>query len=419
VKIVRRALRVLPAGIGLTLLAGGLFLLLGRIDRTVEAGGEVRVERYQVVRPQIAGLVSGVLVEPGARVTRGQVLLQLEDFQSQRDLITVRQSLNAASASLEKSRVERRLLAEGVQPLELRRQSAELGQSSLEAAVSASKVQESEILLQGAKDRLAKARKLSELGLLSQQDLEQAIQEKLVEEQRLAQSRLAEQLARSRQPSLANDLALLKQEQNRQLSALDAEIASLQDQVAQWTAQLREIESLLRLRTLRAEMDGVVTGVPVRDLLGRSVKAGEDLFTIIDVASISFLTRVPEQGIVRVRAGQTAYVEIAGLPKQRFDVFQGEVGVVEQAPETKADNGPILYPVRIRLATPWITLAEGGRFYLRSGMQGVAKIAYRRNVPLFDAIFDELVGRSETRRGGPQRARLEEAPQGDSEVERR
>ncbi|HVG08063.1 MAG TPA: efflux RND transporter periplasmic adaptor subunit [Thermoanaerobaculia bacterium] len=398
--MIHRAVRMLPAGVGLILAGALLFLLLGRVERTVEAGGEVRVERYQVVRPQVAGLVSGVFVEPGETVARGQVLLDLKDYESLRDLITIRQSLNEARARLEKAQVERRLLGEDVQPLEIRRQDAELGQSSIEAALSTSRVREAEIQLQGARDRLAKARKLSELGLVSSQDLEQAVQQEQIEQQRLAQSRLEERAARLRRPALDNDRELLKGEQHRALSALDADIGSFEDQVAQWTAQLRELEKLMRLRTIRAEMDGVVTGAPMRSLLGRSVQAGEDLFNIIDVTSISFVTRVPEQAIVRVRAGQAAYVEIAGLPKQRFDIFEGEVGTVYQEPEPKVGESTILYPVRIRLETPWITLTEGGRFYLRSGMQGVARIAYRRNVPIFDALWDELSGRSEVSTGG-------------------
>jgi multidrug resistance efflux pump len=394
-KTILRAVRVLPAGVALVLAATALFLVLGRIERTVEAGGEVRVERYQVVRPQVAGLVSGVLVQPGERVARDQVLVELKDYESQRDLITVRRSLNDARARLEKSRVERRLLRDDIQPLQVRKQAAELGQNAIEADLGASKVEQAAIQLKGARDRVAKVEKLAGLGLISQQDVEQARQEEKLQVQRLAQSRLEVRMTRLRGPSLDNDLEILKREQNRQLSALDAEIRSLEDEVAEWTAQLQQLEKIMSFHTLRAEMDGVVTGVPRRDLVGRSVQAGEVLFNVVDVTSIAFVTRVPEQDIVRVRAGQTAYIEIAGLPKQRFDVFQGEVGTVYQEPDAKAGAGTILYPVRIQLDTPWINLAEGGKFYLRSGMQGVAKIAYRRNVPILDALLDTLLGGSE------------------------
>jgi len=396
-KTIRRILQALFLGSGLTISVGVLFLLLVRIERTVEAEGEVRVERFQVVRPQVTGLVSGVFVEAGETVSRGQALVALKDYELQRDLITARQSLNEARTRLEKSLVERRLLTADIQPLEVRKQAAELGQNAFEVALSASKVTQAEIELKGARDQLVKVRKLAGLGVMSQRDVEQAEQQQQLEEQRLAQSRLEERMVRFRRPSLDNDLELLKRQQNRQLSALEAEVRSLEGQVEQGAAQCQALEKLMSLHTLRAEMAGVVTGASLHDLLGRSVRPGEDLFNVIDVKSISFETRVPEQGIVRVRAGQRAYVEILGLPKQRFDVFHGEVGAVEQAPSAKEGAGPILYPVKIRLRDPWVVLAEGRTFYLRSGMQGTAQIAYRQNVPLLDALLDVLVGHSEVR----------------------
>ena len=41
-------------------------------------------------------------------------------------------------------------------------------------------------------------------------------------------------------------------------------------------------------------------------------------------------------------------------------------------------------------------------------MQGIARIAYRRNVPLFDAVLDALVGRSEVSASGRKVAGLGE-----------
>src|SRR5438132_14415807 len=114
-------------------------------------------------------------------------------------------------------------------------------------AVRAPTVTKAEIQLKGVRDRLAKVQKLAGLGVMSQQDVEQAIQQQQLEEQRLAQSRLEEQMTRIRRPSLDNDLELLKRGQNRQLSALEAEIRSLEDQVAQWAAQRQEIEKPMNL----------------------------------------------------------------------------------------------------------------------------------------------------------------------------
>ena len=144
--------------------------------------------------------------------------------------------------------------------------------------------------------------------------------------------------------------------------------------------------------TLRAAMPGVVIGSPVNELLGQYVQAGEALFSIIDVSSIFFVTPVPEQALVQVRPGQPANVEITGLPKRQFKIFSGSVDKVVAHDLGPPQPGDLpLFPVHIQLQTPWLRLDEG-RFYLRSGMRGSAKIAYRRNMPMLEVIYDFLVG---------------------------
>ncbi len=96
-----------------------------------------------------------------------------------------------------------------------------------------------------------------------------------------------------------------------------------------------------------------------------------------------------EQAIVRVRDGQPAQVDIAGLPRQRFRLFSGEVAKVAQDPTASDDTGPRRYAVEIRLREPAIDL-DDGRFVLRSGMRGTAKIAFQQRVPLIKGLFDFL-----------------------------
>jgi hypothetical protein len=54
-----------------------------------------------------------------------------------------------------------------------------------------------------------------------------------------------------------------------------------------------------------------------------------------------------------------------------------------------------LYPVEIHLRQPWVVW-EGNRTYVRSGMRGRAKIAYREDVSVLRAIYEALTGE-----GGP------------------
>jgi multidrug resistance efflux pump len=358
----------------------------------VEAQGEIQVRHYNVVRPQVAGLVVRVNAEPGDFVRKDQVLIELQDYDLQRELISARQRLAEARSRLDRLLLERRIRSEAIHPLEIGRQWFEIERSSIEASLSASKVVEAEIELDAARQRYLQAEELARSGLISQRDLRQALQAKLSAEQRLKQSRLQEQLARSRRPSLETELRLLQSEQRRLAGELEASLRDSESAVEEWTGQWRQLERLTRLHTLRASRDGVVISSPINELLGQHVQAGQELLNIIDVSSIFFVTNVPEQALVRVRPGQPAYVEIAGLPKNQFKVFPGQVEKVSQEPELDPKIGHPFYPVQIQIGNPWITLDEG-RFYLRSGMRGTAKIAYRRNVPVLEAVYDFLTGK--------------------------
>jgi len=64
---------------------------------------------------------------------------------------------------------------------------------------------------------------------------------------------------------------------------------------------------------------------------------------------------------------------------------------VGQEPDLERTGPAAAYAVQIRLAKPWIAL-EAGRFYLRGGMRGTARIAYRQDQPLLGALYDFLTG---------------------------
>jgi multidrug resistance efflux pump len=391
-KTIRWILRLLPAGVACVLLLVLALVFFCRIERTVEARGEIRVRHYSVVRPQVAGLVVQVKAEPGDLVKRGQALIQLQDNDLQRELISARQRLAEARSRLHKLLLEQQIRSEAIHPLEIERQRFEIDRSSIEAALSASKVVEMEIELDAARQRHLQAAELARSGLISQRDLQQARQAELSAEQRLRQGRLQQRIVQSRRPFLDNELRLLQSEQRRSLGELEASLRECEAELGEWTEQWRQLERLKGLHTLRASMDGVVIGSSTNELLGQHVQAGQELFSVIDVSSIFFVTHVPEQALVRVRSGQPAYVEIAGLPKNQFKLFPGRVGKVSQEPELDPEGKVPFYPVQIQMSNPWIALEEG-RFYLRSGMRGSAKIAYRRNVPVLEAIYEFLIGK--------------------------
>jgi multidrug resistance efflux pump len=393
-RTLRWIVRFFPVCVGLLLLSAVVFAVFARIERVVEAGGEVRVQSYELVRPRVSGLVQAVRVEPGEEVRSGQVLAQLQDHELQRELLTVRQEFQAAHSRLDRLFTERRLHVSELQPLEINHRRFALSRNSLDVALSVSKAAEFEIELEMKRQRRQQAWELAKAGVISQQELQKAQQEELAADQRRSQSRLQERMMRLERSSLDQEMLLRDAQQRRTLAELDGQIRELEAQAEQWAIRVDELERLKAFLEVRANMNGVVTGLPSRDLLGQHVQAGKEIFSIIDISSVSFVTRVTEQTIVQVRPGQSAYVEIAGLPKSRFQVFAGRVLRVDQSPMVDAQGGVPLYPVHVQLSEPWIELDEG-RFYLRNGMRGTAKIAYRHNVPLIRAVYEFLVGKPE------------------------
>ena len=389
---IRFLLRAFPIVVLTVCLLGVIFLTVIRIEGTVEAQGEVLAERYQVIRPQVSGLVQELLVEPGEAVEAGQILARLADGDFERELLQAERTLIQTQAQLEQRRAELDLLTRQIHPVEREQQEFKLWINPLDEELSAAYILEAELEQRAATERYERAKKLSDLGLFSEQELAEALQDKLLAEQRVARSRLEDSLARQRVIELETANRLLTAQQERQRVELGLRIRELEALAGEQRRELERLNHQGALLTVAAGMDGIVLSPPLNDLLGRRVQAGEELLTLVDVSSIFFEIGVPEQAIVRVRTGQKAFVEVTGLPKRQFRPFDGRVERVAHHAATAAADREPLYPVQIGLDEPWVDLGES-RFFLRQGMRGVAHISYRQNLRIVTAFYEFLIGR--------------------------
>ena len=390
-KRISRLIRALPIAFGLLVVTGLCLLLLVSIQRTVEAAGEIRITRYQIVRPRVPGIVSEILVEPGMTVSAGQVLCKLVDYDFERQLLSLNQQLSEARTQEIAVRLRGGQLSREVQPLEQAKEQNALTDVRLEQQAQGSRTRELEIALDRSEQTLTRIRGLQEAGLMSEQALKEAEFDKMQAQQRLEQSRIGGRQTLARTADAKDSLALLGAQQRVTLAELTSQRQELAVLIEQLTAQLEQLQRIGKHYALRAEIAGIVVGSPVNDLRGKKVQPGEELLSIIDTSAVHFVTYVPEAAVVRIHAGQEAFVELTGLPKRQFDVFTGEVQKVAEAPQLKQVGDEILYPVEIRLRQPWVRW-EGNRFFVRSGMRGQARIAYRYDVPLLVAIYELLTG---------------------------
>ncbi len=389
-KPLRWVLRLFPVMLTFMLLAAVGLTLAGRLERTVEAQGQVTVHNYQIVRTPVVGQVVEVLAAGGRRVSAGQPLLRLDDPQRIGRLAEAEQKLAATRSGLARSRAELDLRARLLDPLEHSRRLEEQRQSRYEAELAISRKRESELDLEALERRLDQTLELAEHGLVSERDVEEARRRVSAAGERLRQRQIEEQQATANKAAVDIELRLLGGEQQKSTLDSAAELARLESEEVFWRGEVERLLGSEQHYLIAAEIDGVLVAEAANDLIGRQVAPGDELARVIDVESIRFISRIPEEAVIQVRTGQTAAVELVGLPKERFKSFEGKVRRIDQRPEVDTAGVPV-YGVEILLDEPWIRL-DGGDFYLRGGMRGKARIAYRHGMPFLNVVYEFLVG---------------------------
>ncbi len=398
---IKTILRLFPIAL-VCLVASSIGLaLVARFERTVEAQGEVRVHRYQIVRPEVSGRVSAVEVAPGDFVEPGQILLQLTDLDLEAEVETLTQSLQATRLQGERLTAEIERRRNYSNPLETSRSRAAVERSSLDGSLAESKAREVKIRLAAIHERLGQAEELFTYGLESQRGLAVIRRDAEAEEERLNQAHLDLKAARRRIPEMDRELRLLGTEHERILAELEGQAQLLEAEGELLGHRLQRLEVRRQRLTVRAEMVGVVTGSTSEDLLGRHLVPGEEIFHILDPTSINFVSWVTEESLVRVRPGQKALVELVGLPANRFRSFEGVVQRIGDPGIGPQGSSDTVFDVEITLSQPWLALAEGP-FYLRGGMKGTAEIAFQYDVAPWQIFLELISGRPQLPEPGSQ-----------------
>ena len=236
----------------------------GTLVRQVRGHGTLVPVDLRFVQAQTAGRVDRIHVDPGARVTADDVLLELTDPEVEREAVDAESALRRAEAELESLRVT--LL------------STELDQRAEAAAVEAEYVRAT---LQAEANR-----ELSEKGLIS--DIH-----------RRSSEALAEALATRR------EIEVQRQEMTAQgnRALLDAKLAEVEQQRALHRLRARQLDAL----SVRAGIDGVVQEVPVE--IGQQVTAGTMLARVAEPTLLEAEVRVPATRARDVRPGLTVSVD--------------------------------------------------------------------------------------------------------------
>lgn len=147
---------------------------------------------------------------------------------------------------------------------------------------------------------------------------------------------------------------------------VDAQMAQTAVDKAQAEKSLAEVK--IGLARLTAPADGVVIAGDMRDKIGASVKAGEEMFLLAPPGDLMAVAHVDERDVALVHAGAKGELATRARPSEGFAVTVETV-----VPMAQPKDGKNLFEVRAHL--------DGGAEWLRPGMEGRVRIdAGRRSL---------------------------------------
>lgn len=272
------------------------------------------IEATQVdVSVKITGRIVERLVKEGDRVTRGQVLVRLDDSELAADVKRLEAALRAAQATL-------RDLEKGARPQEI--EDARAAVSSVEAT-----------------------RTMTER---EYQRTEQLFKQNLIAAQDVDRARQAYEVAKAQERSARERLALVLE------GPRPDQIDAARWQVTQAEAALAQARSRLREAIVVSPIDGVVLRKNLE--VGETANPGVPILTLVDPKDVWLRAYVPETEVGRLKVGEPARVRVDAFPDRVFTGRLIEIGSeAEFTPrnvQTKKERVNLVFRIKIQIDNP-------------------------------------------------------------------
>jgi HlyD family secretion protein/macrolide-specific efflux system membrane fusion protein len=266
----------------------------GSVRQVLEQTGIVKAQVGAIVKigARATGTIEQMLVRVGDEVSQGQLVARIDSREIRSQVAEARARLQTDEAELQ--RVRR------VGPLRIEEAQSELALTRAQANY-----------LQNNSRRI---RQLAEEGVVSRDELENALQEAEVETRRQA----------------ARQAALERARREYEEDLHQAELA-----VKASKANLNALQVRLSYTSIHSPIDGVVSQVTAQE--GETIVAGlqvANLITVLDTSRLEMWIYVDETDIGQVKPGQAAEFRVDAYPDK---VFRGTIKTVYPEPEIR-DN---------------------------------------------------------------------------------
>lgn len=312
------------------------WLAFAKTEEVVTAPGKLEpIGDVKTVQMPQGGVLKQMLVKEGQRVSKGEVLLRLD---------------NEASVDREKG---------------------------LDASIAA---KSKELTLKQTEfDRYLEINQTEHQVAVSTLDLDREVLRRLEQLRRaggVAELQYLQQKTKVRQDE--GDVSKTRIDRQRQSAILRQQIQSLKGELADLSTRLTESKVANRYQAIRSPVDGVVFDLKPSGP-GFVGQGSEPVMKIVPFDALQAKVEVPSSKIGFVRLGQSVDVSIDSFPASDFGVLQGEIkriGSDALAPDQM--NQDYRYPVSVGLKSQTLRLSSGQRLPLQVGMSLTANIKLRK-----------------------------------------
>lgn len=305
------------AGFGVTWLA------LAKTEEVIVVQGKLEpLGDVKEIQLPIGGVVDEILVSAGEKVSKGQILIQLD------------------------------------------------------TKATSQQFQSSESRIKDKLRQIARTKELNEEqanSILAQLELDENILDKLTRLQALgATSEIQLLQQQTAVQKLKGDLISLRIEGKRQLAVLDQELAQLR-------ADNALAETSLSYQSLRSPVDGVVFDLKPT-ATGFVAQTSQPILKIVPLSSLEADVEIPSDKIGFVRPGMPVDISIDSFPASDFGVIAGKVlsiGSDALPPDQKKQQVKYNFPATVTLSSQTLRLSNGKELPLQVGMSLTANIKLR------------------------------------------
>jgi hemolysin D len=397
--------RIVMWTIFLLIVLGLTWSIFGHVDEVAVAPGKlIPIGSVKVVQAEDKGVIKAIGVQDGDKVSKGQLLLELDTTFSAADLTRIKKELIYYNLEIERLMAEKsgtNFSPKGTAELEAKdidvqlqlyqsRQNeyraklavAESGVLQNQVSVRAARIDKdkTEALYEIAKDReerisrLVKENAISLFVLLDYQSKRLELQQTLASQVE-SLTRLESAVIQS-QETLRGVIA----EHDRDI---DTQLVADRRQVTAYTEELKKAIETERLTRITAPVDGRVTQLAVHTV-GGVVTAAQPLLVIVpEDVTLAVEAWVANKDIGFVHAGQQAEVKIETFSFQKYGTIDAVVADVSPDAVEDKDKGRV-YRVILNLNKNKVVVGDK-EVFLAPGMtaSGEIKIRQKRIIEFF------------------------------------